>query len=192
MATEEKTPTEILRDHVAECFATAKPGPSEVSDSAAEAVYGYLFPFLEEADDPVEGAAAAAAGAILGTKKHNAALWHVARGAMIGLAHAGYGRRLELDPLVVAATRRMMRESDGMGADFGAAAQGAVEGAITAADELGLDPQAFAATAARAALEMSEELGEGALEKIRHLVNRRVLGVEVRIPARYALRDRAS
>lgn len=192
MANDEKTPTDALRDHVAQSFATAKPGPSEVTDSAAEAVYGYLFPFLEDAEDPAEAVAAASAGAILGTKKHGAALWHVARGAMVGSLHAGYGRRLELDPLIVAGTRRMMGEADGMGADFGATAQGSVEGAITAAEELGLDPRELAATAARAALEMSEGLGEGALEKIRHLVDRPILGVPVQIPARYAVRDRAS
>ena len=189
MATEqENSPLDTLTDHVRAALIAAAPGPSEVTDAAAQATYGFLFPALEGCEDEAAAAAAAAAGTLLATKKLSSApIWHVSRGAAVGIMHAGFGRRLDLEPMLIAAVRRMMTEADGLGGDFGAAAQGAIEGSITAADELGLDPQDFAATTALAALEMSEELPEGALEKIQHLVNRRILGVDVRIPSRYTL-----
>jgi len=178
----EKAPAQELGDSVARDLAARAPGPSDTTDAAAAAVYGYLFPFLAASDTAVEAAGAAAAGALAGAKKLTAPVWHVARGALVGVLHAGLGRRLELAPLARAATAALMREADAQGGDFGAAAQGAVEGTIVACDELGLDPSELASIVAEAALETAETLGEGAPEKVRHLVTRRVMGVTVRAP----------
>lgn len=180
MTTQEQAPP--LGDNVRDAYIEAAPGPGEVTDAAARACYGYLIGGLEGAEDPCQAVAEAVTGLMEGGKKLVSPFWHVARGALVGVLHAGVGQRLELEPLIAAATVAAMDGADGAGGDFGAAAQGAVEGCIMAADDLSLDDGALASCAAVAALTRSTEMVEGAHEKVHHLVTRRVRGVPITVP----------
>lgn len=171
-----------LSDRVRDAFCAAAPGPSEVTDAAAQALYGQLFRDLEGADDSAQASREAAKGLLAATKQCPAPAWHLARGATLGVIHAALGRGLEPAPLIRTVTSQLMLASDKAGGDFGAVAQGAVEGCVLAADELGLDPGALASVAATAALETSKELGDGAHEKVHHLVIRDVGGAPISVP----------
>lgn len=178
MSTQEEAPA--LADLVRDAFLAADPGPSDVTDAAAQAVYGYLFDPLRDAEDPTALCAEAASGVLAAQKKHGAPVWHAARGALVGVLHAAVGHHLALEAVIGATTARLMTDADAAGGDFGAAAQGSVEGAIVAAEELGLDPTAMGGVAAAAALRTAADLGEGAGERVLHLVDRRVLGYPIR------------
>ena len=171
-----------LSDRVRDAFVAAAPGPSEVTDAAAQALYGQLFRDLAGADEPAELAGQAATGLLAATKQCPAPAWLLARGAMLGVIHAALGRGLAPAPLIQTVTSQLMLASHKVGGDFGAVAQGAVEGCAVAADELGLDPGELASVAATAALETSKDLGDGAHEKVHHLVVRDVGGAPISVP----------
>ena len=171
-----------LSEHVRDAFVHAAPGPDSVEAAGAEACYGYLIGALEGADDAPALVRDAVTGLIEGAKKLTAPYWHAARGALVGVVHAGVGQRLALDPLVDAATAAAMEAADDRGGDFGAVAQGAVEGCIIAADELSLDPAALGSRAAVAALTCAKDMAPGAHEKVLHLVDRRVKGITITVP----------
>jgi hypothetical protein len=172
----------LLSDNVRDAYIDAAPGPGVVTDAAAQACYGYLITALEDASDPPAIVREAVTGLIGGAKKLISPFWHAARGALVGVVHAGVGQRLALEPLIEAGTVAAMDAADALGGDFGAAAQGAVEGCILAADELSLDEAALGSCAATAALTRSTEMVEGAHEKVQHLVTRRVLGITIDVP----------
>jgi hypothetical protein len=176
-----------LSDRVRDAFIAAAPGPSEVTDAAAQALYGQLFRALEGADDPAEPAGEAAQGLVAATKKCPAPTWHLARGATLGAIHAAVGRGLDPAPLIRSVTNQLMLAADKVGGDFGAAAQGAVEGCAMAADELALDPGALASVAATAALETSKDLAEGSHEKVHHLVTRDIGSFTITVPRSLSL-----
>ncbi len=171
-----------LADRVRDAFIAAAPGPSQVTDAAAQALYGQLFRDLEGADEPAELSGEAATGLLAATKQCPAPVWHVARGATLGVIHAAVGRGFDPAPLIRSVTSQLMLASDKLGGDFGAAAQGVMEGCVLAADELALDPGALASVAATAALETSRDLGDGAHQKVHHLVTRDVGGAPVSVP----------
>lgn len=179
--------TVSLTDLVRDSYVEAAPGPGKVEGAAAQAVYGHLIHALEGAEDTDAVVRNAVTGVIEGGKKLVSPYWHVSRGALIGVIHAGVGQRLELGPLIDAATSAAMDASHDSGGDFGAAAQGAVEGCVLAADELSLDEAALGSRAATAALDHSQEMVEGAHEKVHHLVTRRVKGIEITVPSHLRL-----
>lgn len=183
MSSQEQETAPDLSELVRDAFVEADPDPGRVTDAAAQAVYGYLVRALEDESDPPGLVRSAVSGVIAGAKKRTAPFWHAARGALVGVVHAGLGQRLELEPLIDAATVAAMDGAHGVGGDFAAVAQGAVEGCITAADELGLDDEALGSRAATAALERARELHEGAFEKVHGLVTRHVMGVPITVPA---------
>ena len=159
------------------------PDPSSVTDTAAQTLYGQLFGALGGSVDVEARSADACAGVVLAVKKMDVALWHLARGATIGVLHAVVGRHLDPGPVLSACVAGMMEETDGFGADYGAVAQGAVEGAIIGSQELGLDPSDLGTQVATAALEKAISMGDVAREKIQHLVNRRTMGYTISIPS---------
>lgn len=171
-----------LTEHVRDAFIEAAPGPDDVESAGAQACYGYLIGALEGAADAPAVVREAVTGVIEGAKKLTSPYWHAARGALVGVLHAGVGQRLELEPLVDAATVAAMDAADNGGGDFGAAAQGAVEGCILAADELSLDEAELGSRAAVAALTRAMDMVPGAHEKVLHLVDRRVMGITITVP----------
>jgi hypothetical protein len=181
--TTKEDPSTALADNVRDAFVEAAPGPGDVTEAASQACYGYLLGALESTEDPAAEAALAAGAVIEGAKKLISPFWHAARGALIGVLHAGLGQRQDLGPLIDGATRGAMDAADRAGGDFGAAAQGAVEGCVIAADELSLDPAELGSRAACAALLRAREMGDAAQRKIQHLVTRRAEGVTIRVPS---------
>jgi len=125
----------------------------------------------------------ACAGLIQANKKGAFSLWHLARGGAIGVTHAAVGRQLDPAQLLAAGLQRMMNEADELGADVGAVAQGAVEGALVAARELGLHEAQLGSAVAIAALETATGMGPAATAKVRRIVDRPILGREFNIPS---------
>ena len=126
-----------LCDSVCTDTQSSAAGQHDVTDAAAQALYGQLFGALGGEADQAEQTGEACAGLVLANKKGAFSLWHLARGGAIGVTHAAVGRQLDPADLLSAGVKRMMVDADGQGADFGAVAQGVLEGALVAAGELG-------------------------------------------------------
>lgn len=179
MTTQEAAQELLL--HVREAFISASPGPDDVEDAAAQAVYGFLFPALEGAEDDRELVRQAVTGALEGAIRSGAPVWHASRGALIGVLHAAVGRGAAPGPWIDAAVGAALGATHAVDADYGAAAEGALEGCVLAADELGLSPSELATRAARAALDWACAVGPPAHDKLAHLVTRHVMGIPVRL-----------
>ena len=172
-----------LCDSVCTDTQSSAAGQHDVTDAAAQALYGQLFGALGGEADQAEQTGEACAGLVLANKKGAFSLWHLARGGAIGVTHAAVGRQLDPAELLSAGVKRMMVDADGQGADFGAVAQGVLEGALVAAGELGLHEASLGTADAVAALETAADLGPAASAKVRRIVNRPIMGRAFDIPS---------
>jgi hypothetical protein len=172
-----------LCDSVCSAAQSGAAGKADATDAAAQALYGQLFGALGGEADHAEQTSEACAGLVLANKKGAFFLWHLARGGAIGVTHAAVGRQLDPAELLGVCVRRMMIDADGQGADFGAVAQGVLEGALMAARELGLHEASLGLAVAVAALETAADIGPAASVKVRRIVNRPIMGREFDIPS---------
>jgi hypothetical protein len=167
-------------DEIKSLYIDSAPSLGDVPWTAGEALRVVLAPLLAEQRESVEQLAAlysqAAIGIVQAAKKTGDPMWHVARGAADGVLHAAVEARVDPFAAMVAVTRGMVAELLDMEGDFAAAAKGAVQGAIEAAEELGLDPQRAAHLAARAGFETSDAVRKAAGIRVMEVVGWRVMG----------------
>ena len=167
-------------DEIRTLYVNTEPELKDVPWTAGEAVRRTLVPVLaEEAEQPdtlpgryIE----AAQGLVQAAKKTGDPMWHVARGAAEGVMRAAIEARVDPYAGLEEVTRAMVRELLDMEGDFAAAAIGAVQGGIEAAQSLGLDPRRAARLAARTGFETADAVRKAAGIRVREVVGWRVMG----------------
>ena len=155
----------------------AAPGPGDVASTVETVVHRVLVPLAS--GDPAEltEAVAAAMSGVIDAAKDVPPVWHAARGAVLGTLRATSGAPIDSYVAIEHATAALVERSDATGGDFGAAAKGAVEGAILGAEAVGLDDEKAASAAATAGWETARKRSEAAGERVKHVVHRQVMGV---------------
>lgn len=148
----------------------AKPGPSEVAEATGGLVREALLNAVRGGHDLLDAASEAGAGVAGAASKGAVTLWLAARGAGAGTVAAAHELSRDPQPALNAITRSMMNEMLSSDGDFGAAAKGAVEGAIWGYDLAGLEPGLGCRLTAKVALETAREARFGAGERVRHIL----------------------
>jgi hypothetical protein len=167
-------------DEVKEIYVKAQPGVNEVPDAARDAVLRILAAALrKDSADPAARARhieEAMTGLGAAVKKTGDSVWHASRGAVQATIEAADAARTDPFDALRVATRSLVSLQLEQEGDFAAAAKGAVQGAIQACEELGLDVQRAARESARAAYETANAARRAAGVKVREVLGQRVQG----------------
>ena len=175
------TGTHSVKDRVAGALRTSQERFADLADGVELALAEAAKRADEEADSSMTFVNDQIRSTIDGAVHTGLELADVAKGVWIGVLRESRRKRdLALVELTHAA-RTIMCQTAALGSDMAHAARGIVRGSIQSAKECGLDAHHAAAAAARRVLEVTEDLGAAAREKVRQALSGTIEGIQVQL-----------
>jgi len=175
--------TQSLAESITKQIIDAKSEPGDLAGDVEEITRSFLAQALREADDATDPQTLVeeVGRGVAESLKKVSPTWHAARGALSGVLKGSMAAKVDAFESIEKLTTILVESTLATDADFGAAAKGAVIGALEGAEARGLDEPRAGSRAASVAFAVAHATRPSAGVRVKDIIGDRVAGIPIKI-----------